>query len=71
MAIASTYTTAQQGSADRLAALAATLIERFNKARAYRKTLTELNALPDAMLTDMGLHRSMIRRVAYQAVYED
>lgn len=71
MAFASTYTTAQQGAADRLAAFGATLLERFHKARTYRKTLNELNGLPDATLADMGLHRSMIRRVAYQAVYED
>lgn len=70
MAYASTYNTAQQGAADRLAAYGATLVERFQKARAFRKTISELSALPDAQLADMGLNRSMIRRVAYQAVYE-
>ena len=71
MAIASTYTTAQHGAADRLATLAASLMERLSKARTYRKTYNELNALSDATLADLGLHRSMIRRVAYQAVYEN
>lgn len=71
MAHASTYITAQQGAADRLAAAAASLLERFNKARTYRKTLNELSGLPDSMLADLGLHRSMLRRVAYQAVYEN
>lgn len=71
MAFASTYITAQQGAADRLAALIATASERFRKARLYRKTLNELSALPDATLADMGLHRSMVARVAHQAVYKD
>ena len=70
MAIASTNTTAQHGAADRLAILAASLKDRISKARTYRKTYNELNALSDATLADLGLHRSMIRRVAYQAVYE-
>ena len=71
MAIASTYTTAQQGTADRLSATFASLIERARKARIYRKTLNALNDLPDETLADLGLHRSMLNRVAHQAVYED
>ncbi len=70
MAFASTYITAQQGVADRLVAFAVNSVERFKKARAFRNTMNELSALPDAQLCDMGLNRSMIRRVAYQAVYE-
>ncbi|SHJ03533.1 Uncharacterized conserved protein YjiS, DUF1127 family [Shimia gijangensis] len=70
MAYASTYTTAQQGTADRLVGFASNLVERFKKARAFRKTMNELYGLTNAQLADMGLNRSMIRRVAYQAVYE-
>lgn len=70
MAYASTYHAAQQGAADRLAHFASDLVERFRKARAYRITLNELSALPNAQLADMGLNRSELRRVAYQAVYE-
>lgn len=71
MAFASAYETAQQGFADRLSALVAAWVERSKKARTFRKAVNELSALPDATLADMGLHRSMLRRVAYQAVYED
>lgn len=69
MAYASTYQIAQQGVADRLAAFAANSVERFRKAREYRKTVSELKALPNAMLADLGLNRSMVRRAAYEAVY--
>ena len=71
MAFASTYATAQQGVSEGLTAFFANSVERFQKARTFRKTLNELSALPDATLADMGLHRSMLRRVAFQAVYED
>ncbi|WP_372885189.1 DUF1127 domain-containing protein [Shimia sp.] len=70
MAFASTEQTAAQGTTGRLATVAADLLERLRKARLYRKTLNELSALPNAQLADMGLHRSMLKRVAYQAVYE-
>lgn len=77
MAYAGTHTTVQhdnaalQGIPARLVALVANAVDRFHKARAFRKTMHELQALPNAQLCDMGLNRSMIRRVAYQAVYTD
>lgn len=45
---------------------------RANAARRkiYRETLRELNALSARDLADLGLNRSEIRRVAYQAAYE-
>ena len=70
MAYASTHQVANQGAADRLATIASDLVARIRKAHMYRKTLNELRALPNAQLADLGLHRSMLRRVAYQAVYE-
>ena len=70
MAFASTYITAQQGISDRVVTFAAVSVERFKKARAFRKTMNELAALPNSQLCDMGLNRSMIRRAAYQSVYE-
>ncbi len=70
MAFASTHQTATQGATDRLAKIASDLVERFHKARLYRKTLNELSALSNVQLADMGLHRSMLKRVSYQAVYE-
>lgn len=37
--------------------------------RVYRQTLTELDALSDRDLADLGLHRSMISAVAKDAAY--
>lgn len=36
----------------------------------YRKTLSELSRLDTDQLDDLGLSRSMLKRVARQAVYE-
>jgi uncharacterized protein YjiS (DUF1127 family) len=49
------------------ASLTATLSElatRYKKYRLYRETLSGLNALSDRELSDLGLHRSELRRVA-------
>lgn len=47
--------------------------ENFKKTmhqrRMFRKTITELNALSDRELHDLGLNRSMISDVARSAVY--
>ena len=40
---------------------------RFVRYRMYRQTVNELSALSNRELADLGLHRSMIRRVAMQA----
>lgn len=37
--------------------------------RVYVQTVTELEALSDRDLADLGLHRSMIRAVAKDAAY--
>ncbi len=37
--------------------------------RVYVQTLTELRALSDRDLADLGLHRSLIRAVAKDAAY--
>lgn len=43
---------------------------RFQNYRMYRNTLNELSALSDRELADLGLHRSILNRVAFQAAYE-
>ena len=43
---------------------------RYLRHRQYRKTLSELAALSNRDLADLGLHRSALRRVAWQAVYD-
>ena len=57
------------------------LVARFNAAlvglraraarrRIYKETFRELSSLSNRELSDLGLGRSEIRRVAYQAAYE-
>ena len=45
-------------------------ILRFKNYRLYLQTVSELEGLSVRELADLGLSRSMIRNVAYQAVYE-
>jgi len=44
---------------------------RFTRYRLYRQTVNELSALSNRELADLGLNYSMIKRVAYQAAYEN
>lgn len=37
--------------------------------RLYRATIAELSALSERELSDLGIHRSMIRSIARQAIY--
>ena len=71
MALATDFIASKHGLTERLFAMVADLGERLRKARAFRRAYNELAALPDSQLRDMGLNRSMIRRVAYQAAYEN
>ncbi|GHH01271.1 DUF1127 domain-containing protein [Pseudodonghicola xiamenensis] len=43
---------------------------RFERHRVYRRTMSEMGALNNQELADLGLHRSELRRVAYQASRE-
>ncbi|MEX0368551.1 MAG: DUF1127 domain-containing protein [Ruegeria sp.] len=43
---------------------------RYTRHRVYRQTVNELSALSGRELADLGLHRSMIKRVAQQAADE-
>jgi uncharacterized protein YjiS (DUF1127 family) len=41
----------------------------FAKWRLFRRTLAELQSLSNRELVDLGLHRSMVRGIALDAVY--
>lgn len=55
--------------ADRFAALRATFAERRAQRRVFVATRDELSALSDRELTDLGLARSEIKRIALEAAY--
>jgi uncharacterized protein YjiS (DUF1127 family) len=46
------------------------LRSKVSRYRLYRQTYNELSELGTRELADLGLNRSMIKRVAYQAAYE-
>jgi uncharacterized protein YjiS (DUF1127 family) len=39
----------------------------FEKRRVYRRTIQELSSLSTRELSDLGIHRSMIRQIALEA----
>lgn len=47
------------------------LSTKFARYRLYREAYNELSELSGRDLADLGLNRSMIKRVAYQAAYEN
>ncbi len=59
----------QSGLIDRLRGVYADLAERAARAKVYRTTFTELNALSGRELADLGIHRSEIKRIAYEAAH--
>lgn len=63
-------TTAQNGLGARVNSLVAAYQARRAKNRVFRQTLNELACLSDRDLADLGLARSEIRRVAWQAANE-
>ena len=46
------------------------LHDRWNRRNLYRRTLSELSALSDRELDDIGLNRSSLESVVYHATYE-
>ncbi|WGW02319.1 DUF1127 domain-containing protein [Tropicibacter oceani] len=63
-------TRAQNSFGARFSSLIVDLKARMARRSVYKTTLRELSSLSDRELNDLGLSRSMIRRVAYQAAYE-
>ena len=54
----------------RVASLVGDVTARVRRYRTYRETLTDLEALSDRELVDLGLSRSMLRSIAYKAAYD-
>lgn len=69
MALASNIRTEELGFADRFSAFFKAAGERYARYRLYRRTLSEMSALGDRELRDLGLHRSQIKSIALEHVY--
>lgn len=69
MAMTSQISTQRSAVANPLA-FVEVLMNRFSRYKMYRRTLNELSALSDRELADLGLSRSGLRRLAYQAAYD-
>ena len=55
---------------DKIAALWTGIKEANAKRIVYNTTVRELNTLSGRELADLGIHRSMIRSIAYEAAYK-
>jgi len=53
----------------RIAAKLKSAAQRFSNYRVYRKTVSELSALSTRELDDLGISRSMIKRISLEAAY--
>ncbi|MCP1169254.1 DUF1127 domain-containing protein [Limimaricola litoreus] len=65
--MAYTTDTRSAGLGQRIANLRVTLADRVAKNKIYRSTYNELQALTDRDLVDLGISRSMIKRIAIEA----
>ncbi|MFN3722264.1 MAG: DUF1127 domain-containing protein [Paracoccaceae bacterium] len=57
------------GIADRAAAIVKNIRVGLERRRVFKQTVRELQALSNRELADLGIHRSMISRVANEAAY--
>lgn len=71
MAFVSHIRATQTGTQNPISTAFHNMLERFKEYRLYRKTLAELNQLSDRELADIGLSRSMARRVAFDATHKN
>lgn len=61
---------AQGGLLSRFSDLRTTLAEKMARRAVYRRTLNELYSLSDRDLADLGIHRSQVRSIAWQAAQD-
>lgn len=69
MALTNDLISTESGLLRRLAALVTEYREARQRGRVYRQTKRELGALTERELSDLGIARSMISRIAYEAAY--
>ena len=65
MALVSDIRTTESGFSNLLASIREGLARR----KVYRQTLAELRSLSERELSDLGMHRSMLTRIALEAAY--
>lgn len=68
MAFITENRTATVSIADRFSAFASNIAEAYAQRKLYNETYRELNALSNRDLADLGIHRSMIKSIALDAV---
>ena len=69
MAFANTTRAARHAYGDRIATWLDSLRTAMARRAIYRQTVRELRALSDKELTDLGLDRTMITRMALEAAH--
>ncbi|KNG95137.1 DUF1127 domain-containing protein [Pseudaestuariivita atlantica] len=67
--VTTNFPTAHVAGESRIAGMVADIRDAWTRRRVYRKTLNELQALSARELNDLGLNRSMLHQVAYEAAY--
>ena len=69
MAYANTTSSANVAGSDRFFGIVTAVKLALSRRRAYSQTLFELNALSDRDLSDLGMIRSNIPKLAHEAAY--
>ncbi|MDO9639750.1 MAG: DUF1127 domain-containing protein [Pseudotabrizicola sp.] len=69
MAYINSSRAASYGIADRALAIVKTIRVGLERRRVFKQTVRELQALSNRELADLGIHRTMITRVANEAAY--
>jgi uncharacterized protein YjiS (DUF1127 family) len=64
-----TQTISREGPFDKVRSMLSALVDTWQSAQRFRQTYAELDGLSTRELSDLGLSRSMITRVAYEAAY--
>jgi len=71
MAFSNTIRHAEVGFLTKFRELRVTLADRMIRRRVFRTTVTELNNLSSRELNDLGISRSQIQSIAYEAAYKN